>query len=300
VVGPSKTDSELALCRLCEAALREIAECDRGSIRAAPIDRSAENLKNVYVSLAVYDWDGEIDTVQFHDLAAEFFEANGVSPNVVSVLQADGNSANTSYTVMEKQLRLQGLPATDGFALYHTLPRYAQLVFGWDVMTAIDAKRKTMCFSSDESLAGVTLDFFEAMFERLSRFVKLRSGIGYRRSFGLGPALYAHGLVAGLAYGDERMIEADRIGSWFHESLAQNRRLASQLRDVYPFNALSEQQLSQRMDGLRLPDWIERSSARGTLKSLGDAWLWRIPEANIDAVRAGLTKAGLLIAHDIS
>jgi hypothetical protein len=254
---------------------------------------------NTCACLAVYDWTGELDTVQFHELAREFFDANGVLPNICGVERPNGSGGNMSYTVMKERLRSEPLPLVDGLTLYHTLPDYAQLVFGWDVTAALEChRRKMMAFCCDQTIRGLDLNYFVGLLERIARIVQLCYGIGYLRSFELGPSIYASGLGIAAGFSDEEMAEADRIGAWFREIIGANRHMRGYLRDVYPLNVISEPHLSQRVGGMPLADWIGQSPQRGTLRSLpGDAWIWRIDESNVDAVRAELVQTGLLIAY---
>jgi hypothetical protein len=155
-----------------------------------------------------------------------------------------------------------------------------------------------MVFCCDQSIGGVDLSYFEQLLEGIAQTVRIPYGIGYLRSFEFGPSFYAAGMVTGIGYSKEEMAEADRIGAWFRERMAQNRHLSGYLRDVYPLNVISDKHLSQRVGGVRLADWIGRSSARGTLRQLpGGATLWRIDEANVEGVRNTLAPTGLLIAY---
>lgn len=254
---------------------------------------------NICACLALYDWEGEIDTVQFHDLAKDFFAANGVLPKVCGVPQPDGSSRNTSYTIMAERLRSEPLQAANGLALYHTLPDYAQLIFGWDVAAGLSfVLGKMMVFCCDQTIRSLDLNYFEAMLDRIGQFVTLRYGIGYLRSFELGPSIYAYGMVTGLGFSREEMSERDRIASWLHERMENNRQLTGYLRDIYPLNVISEPHLAQPVEGKPLRDWIDESPQRGELRGLpGGAWRWRIEESNVEQVRAALAKAGLLIAY---
>jgi len=200
---------------------------------------------------------------------------------------------------MAERLRTEPLPSADGLVLYHTLPDYAQLIFGWDVTAMLDCHRaKTMDFCCDQAIRGLDLNYFEGLLDRIGLLVKLCYGIGYLRSFELGPDIYACGMGTTSGFSDEEMAEADRIGSWFRERLAGNRHLSGYLRDVYPLNVLSEPHLSRRVDGIPLAEWISQSQKRGTLRELpGNACVWRIDESNVDGVRAEMIKTGLLIAY---
>jgi hypothetical protein len=254
---------------------------------------------NICTCLALYDWEGDLDTVQFHALAREFFDANGVLPDVCSVSNPAGTNQKRSYGVLAERLTSEPRLAPDGLIFYHTFPGYAQLIFGWDVTAGLSySGGKLMDFCCDRTVQGVDLGYFERLLDRMSQLLTLRYGLGYFRSFDLGPDIYAAGMVTGIGYSKEEMAEADRIGAWFRERMAQNRHLSGYLRDVYPLNVISDKHLSQRVGGVRLADWIGRSSARGTLRQLpGGATLWRIDEANVEGVRNTLAPTGLLIAY---
>jgi hypothetical protein len=249
--------------------------------------------------LALYDWDREIDTVSFHALAKDFFDANLVAPKVCGIAQPNEKDRTTSYARISERLRSEPLREADGLSLYHTLPDYAQLMFGWDVMAGLSfVLGRMMIFCCDQSIRGLDLDYFDRMLDRIGEMVSLRYGIGYVRTFELGPSVYAAGMVTGIGYNKKEIAEADRIGAWFRERMARNRHLTGYLRDVYPLNVISEKHLSQSVAGVRLADWIEKSPARGTLRALaGDATLWRIDETHVEAVRAELAPSGILIAY---
>lgn len=251
--------------------------------------------------LALYDWQGDMNTVQFHALARSFFDANGVVPNICSVPRPDDSSETTSYSTMENRLRSKALPV-DALLLYHTLPDYAQLVFGWDVTASIDCREeRTMAFCCDPTLRGIELEYFDGLLDRIANIVPLCYGIGYLRTFEQGPDIYADGMGAGSDFSDEGEAEADRIASWFHERMGENRQRTGYLRDVYPLNVISEPHLSQRIDGLALADWIAQSPQRGSLRSLpGNASVWRINESQVAHVREQLVKTGLLIAYPLA
>jgi hypothetical protein len=249
--------------------------------------------------LALYDWVGEVTTVSFHDWAIEFFAANGVVPDLCGISRQDGKGSNRRYDRMAKRLRVEPLSSILGLELYHTLPNYVQLVFGWDVSAAlINVAGKMMTFCGDQTMRGVDLNFFESFLERIGATVGLQYGIGYLRSFEFGPSAYAYGMSVGFGYTGEDMAKSDRIAAWFHDQARAKRHLHGFLRDVYPLNVISEPHLEQRVEGLPLADWIKQSPSRGTLRSLPrGAWLWRIDEANTETVRAPLADAGLLIAY---
>ena len=205
------------------------------------------------VSIALYDWDGAIDLKKFSEFASSFFAANKVSPDVAHLTsKGRDRNANTSKTV-ERLLKQDVLANADCLELLHTIPDYAQLIFGWDVQTEVlNVNGRTIYFGCDKALAGIDLEFLEEVIGQFSQIVQLRYGIGYVKQFEFGPCVYAHGMVSGLGYSREDLIKADRIGAWFRERMAGNRHLAGLLRDVYPLNVISEPHLQQRVAGLPL------------------------------------------------
>jgi len=254
---------------------------------------------NECIGFALYDWDGEIGYAQFHELALDFFAANGAAPDVGGISTESGKSREIGRRRIAKQLSNREYEHAISLDLYHTLPDYAQLVFGWDVnATLMTDKDRTLSLCCDRTLAGLDLDYFEPLLDHLAKNVQLKYGIGFFRAFNFGPALYVDGMVAGYGYTKEDHVHTDRIGAWFRERINQRRHLSGYLRDVYPLNVLSEKHLSALVGGIQLADWIRGADGRGTLRELADgAWLWRLPMTQVDAVRQNLERAGLLIAY---
>ncbi len=247
--------------------------------------------------LAVYDWSGEINVVEFHRIAKLLFDANGVSPDVGSLeASADENKVLDYPSIVAALSTGRNREARD-CDFYHTLPGYKQLIFGWDVFASlISTVEKTMVFCCAQSLPSVDIGHFEEIVRRLAALVDLKYAIGYERPFELGPDLYAHGMVTGLGYSPEGMAQGDRIAAWMHERLGANRHLHGFVRDVYPLNVLSSSHVSRDVENVSLGQWIQQSADRGDLKQIGgEAWLWNLDHNQIDSVRADLQRAGCLI-----
>jgi hypothetical protein len=247
--------------------------------------------------LALYDWGGDLDAAQFCSWASDFFSRNREDLNYASI----GTDARKDDARNWAELRSKLNQAThvSTLELYHTLPDYTQLVFGWDVTAALFSdEHRSMYLCCDQTLVDLNVSDFEATIESAAREIGLLYGIGFARPYRLGPVMYATGMATGLGYSDQDMLEADRIGSWFREVIGQNRHRTGLLRDLYPLNVISEPHLGQRVGGARLADWIRHSPDRGTLRPLDNgAWLWRVEESQIESVRAPLVDAGLLIAY---
>lgn len=250
------------------------------------------------ICLALYDWRGAISIVQFHDVAKDFFALNHVVPDVGGLSASDSNDSTIKYSTIKQRIGHARYANASSLELYHTLPNYGQLVFGWDVTAGMHIElAKDMYFCASAQLGGTTFEELELLATQLSKMCELRYGIGYRRPFSLGPDLYALGMNTAPDYSEAGMLASDRIGAWFRERIDQNRHLQGYLRDVYPMNVLSDPHLRMPVNGVALADWIRTSADRGTLRPLaGGAWLWRVDEQHVPAITAELEQAGLLIA----
>ncbi len=212
---------------------------------------------HLYTSIALYDWDGDLDVREFHAIATAFFELNGVTPNDACLSCGDRDRGG-SYKRVTKLLAAETLPPDATLSLVHMLPDSVEPLRDWDVSAELMyvSSNKTIYLGCDMALANVDLVTGRRLVEALARHVKLRYGIGYARTVELGPELYAHGIVSGLGYSDADMAEADRTGSWFNERIDFNRHLQGLLRDVYPLNVLSAPHLAQPVGGVPLGEWI--------------------------------------------
>jgi hypothetical protein len=239
---------------------------------------------------ALYDWDGDITPGVFHEIVKSLFDEFGVVPDITSTTPPN---AEKNY-VQEYVNFLADLPKLQGnIDFYHTVPGYKQLVFGWDCFASLSTRPdKTMVFCCDHNLANLGLECFETVARSLAGEIQLKYGIGYQRSFKLGPEMYAYGMVTGLKYSQSDLAEADHIGMWVRERLDANRHLRGYLRDVYPLNVISSCHLARHVEGLSLSQWIEASSDRGQLIYLGkDTFLWEVPDEQISEVRHKLRAA---------
>ncbi len=255
-----------------------------------------QNPDHLCTSIALYDWEGDLDVRDFHAIALSFFELSSVAPNDACITRSNKEIAGSPEKIA-KLLAAETQSAQTELCLYHLPPKAKEFMVDWDVMaeSMYAQGSKDIFLGCDWTLANVDLKLCLPLFHAFARHIKLRYGIGFHRTFRLGPAPYALGIITGLDYSDK---EADRIGSWFKEQMNRNRHLQGYLRDVYPLNVLSAPHLAQPVAGVPLGQWIAASPERGTLTSLpNDAWLWLVEEQHIDIVRSELIAAGLLIAY---
>jgi hypothetical protein len=71
------------------------------------------------------------------------------------------------------------------------------------------------------------------------------------------------------------------------------------LREVYPWNFLTESQLSRRIEGVSLQQWIGMDRNRGSIESfVNNMMLWSVKESKISRVQSALQSAGLIFNPD--
>lgn len=252
------------------------------------------------VCLALYDWESNFTASDFYDVACSFFVAAGVDPDCGSLRRETQNESRTlKLSTIASRIKKPEYAQAPSVELYHTIPNYAQLVFGWDVTVGYHADDiRDMCFCAGVELTKLGIDYMANLVERISHLTNLTYGIGYTRAFRDGPDLYALGMGTNPDYSPEGRRAADRVGAWFRERIGQNRHLLGYLRDVYPLNVISQPHLDMPVNGMPLGEWIRHAADRGTLRPLaGGAWLWRIEDAQVANVQAELEAAGLLIAQ---
>jgi hypothetical protein len=252
------------------------------------------------VCIALYDWLADLSAPAFYDIARSFFAASNVVPDCGGIdLGGSGNSRTLKHSTIASRLKKPEYAQATSVELYHTIPNYAQLVFGWDVTVGYHAdKHRDMYFCAGVELTQLGMDYMANLVERISHLTNLTYGIGYTRAFRDGPDLYALGMATNSEYSPEGMRAADRVGAWFRERIGQNRHRQGYLRDVYTLNVISQPHLEMPVHGTPLGEWIGQTPHRGTLRPLaGGAWLWRVDDAQVPCVQAQLEAAGLLIAH---
>jgi hypothetical protein len=148
---------------------------------------------------------------------------------------------------------------------------------------------------SRSSIAPLSHAAMLPLARRIVEAVKPGYGIGYTRDHRLGPELYAVGICKGLGpsgngvgLSQAERDEAENISFWTNGMGAHVWRQGL-LRDVYPWNFLTQSHLDRSVDGIPLRRWIEQNVQRGTLSSLSDGvLLWEVPEDDLTLVRERL------------
>lgn len=133
--------------------------------------------------------------------------------------------------------------------------------------------------------------------EGIIRSVRPAYGIGFKRELALGPVWYALGVCYG---GDpvptgEAYEEGRNISRWCDTGMAEQVYRQGLLRDVYPWNFLTQPQLDRSIARTSLEQWIRQDRGRGSLSPLVEGVvLWEVQETRIPELRRSLHEAGAI------
>ncbi len=121
-------------------------------------------------------------------------------------------------------------------------------------------------------------------------------GIGFFRRRGLGPSLYGVGLSYGQhAYSGPEYEEGVAITRWLSGGFSDAVFNNGLLRDVYPYNLLTDRQLERDIDGRSLRAWIRAGRTRGRLHECREGYtLWTVDPGRVEALRQQLIPSGAL------
>lgn len=255
--------------------------------------------------IALYDWQEDADLVQWLSYCERLFVRAGL-PIEYGVVQGSGFSGKpVTFKRMRSRLTdksvLDRSPLIGLYAM--EFKNYHSLTFGWRVLVLMEKLQPPIMFPvlffGFDELTGVCGEsLVKGIFKDCLRWSTPAYGIAFSRDFEKSPDGYALGLVAGLGYSPKEDAEATSIAEWNREQIGERRHLKGMLRDVYPWNFLSEVHLASRCGSQSFREWILADKNRGSLEALGsDRYCWSVPVTHSHVVRAELAKFGMLICR---
>ena len=240
------------------------------------IDATGESLGSIYEELLAW------------------LDAHDAPPDKLSVHGEGFPGKVGAFPRLHAKLEKAGFEKVESLSLFSLLPDADLPVRDWKAEADLSPRHSCAVFAADASLAGV-----ESMLDITRRAVEhLRPvyGIGYRRERRLGPVLYAYGMSYGInAFSGPEYEESLRISRWGDTAMEGGMYRQGLLRDVYPYNLLTEVHLAARVEGVRLEEWIREGAGRGELAPFqGGVRLWKVDDAARERVRPALRQAGLI------
>ena len=109
------------------------------------------------------------------------------------------------------------------------------------------------------------------------------------------PEYYNHGTIGN----DWSEADEEKIWSWsMNYNRSDGQYKPGDLRDVYPYNIISELHLNRDVHGQTLESWIKSDPSHGTLEKISDThWLWTVEDQHIPHTQEVLSSAHLLVAY---
>lgn len=147
----------------------------------------------------------------------------------------------------------------------------------------------TLCLVINESAMSFGGEKYLAAIMQLSALFSWFGGYGYPDAVDRHPELY----VIGLDSGRLSPSELKRLRAWY--SATPQRRMQC-LRDVYPWNLLTESTLDRELDsGQSLRKIIQKSGTGVERLPREGLYLWRVDRARLEEQRTQLQSVGLIV-----
>lgn len=252
------------------------------NIKRGPVANCVVLHDFAYIPESIKDW---------FEYTVSFFRKYGIEP---TRMDSQKTSRTVSMKIGIKQLEEVDYK-TDGMWIGATPPNHSIDMFDGIFRTTLEFRRKTtlvLCF--DDQIAPFHSSLVCSLTKDLSSFFDARYGYAYQRQFGQGPDLYPFGVLSGLD-SDKDEEEREQINIWGLKYGSSKYHLG-QLRDIYPYNFLSQAHLDNKIGNQSLHNWIKSEQNRGELTPLTQTlWCWSLTPEQIATVHESLKSTGLLI-----
>jgi hypothetical protein len=233
----------------------------------------------------------------YHQVTTWFTELK-CPPDKLSVHGSGFSGKPVSFSRVNTKLQREGFFNVKGFSVFSLLPD-AKIPMNDYSATATyenDPESLYALVCTKSSLANLSDKLMLPIAQNIIHALKPVYGIGYNRERKFGPSLYAIGIgYGGEPLSGEAYEQALHRARWGDLGMIRQVYREGIIRDVYPWNFLTESHLEAKINNIPLQDWIQQDEQRGHLKLLSDGvWLWEVPEANILTVRSTLWNAGII------
>lgn len=243
-------------------------------------------------TIAFYGIDVSTEAISnFYDFIVTCFTGLDYPPDLLAIEGIGFSGKPIGFTRIHKRLQKTGFSEVTSFSLYSSLPEAKIPRDDYFLMCALDRESVSCALISIRlNIANFTDRTILNIAQLAIKALNPSYGIGYIRDNKLSPSLYAFGICHGQktltddAY--DQVLNSNRWGN-----LAMKRQVYRQgvIRDVFPWNFLTEDQLSAKVGKIPLREWIQQSPAHGLLTKFTDnVWLWEVEEATIARVREPL------------
>jgi hypothetical protein len=249
------------------------------------------------VVIAFYGVKRELESIQaFFSIASSWIREQGREPNKVSITYSDRKRKLISYNGAVLEFKKYNFSTVTDISLFSLNPGDTIPLRDFSAMGSYSLNDAYSIIAVKSCIAAMAFSNWSSVVKYLLESCSPTYGIGYERANLFGPVPYAIGIAEGLGFSGNDYEEAKHISRWGHTGMPQAVFRIGKLRDVYPWNFISNTHLSQYIHGESLQSWIRKNNhERGFLTQLSNAlWLWEIQTDNLDKVRRGLQESGLL------
>lgn len=237
----------------------------------------------------------------FYQDVLDWFQELGYPADKLGVIGRGHSGKPVSFKRGDAKLQKTGFDEVKAMDISSLIPDARIPVNDYLLTASWSANHSYACVVSRSSIVALSHSGMLPFAQKVIRDVKPAYGIGYNRNHSLGPAMYAVGICQGLGPGgygvglsEKEQKEADSISRW-GDGMAAKIWEKGILRDVYPWNLLTQRLLTKPVGGVPLERWIQQSAERGKLEPLCEGVsLWEIEGEYQPAVRQTLQKAGII------
>jgi hypothetical protein len=262
---------------------------------SSPKDQLAQdNLESCFV-VAAYGL-RTISMEQFYIEMLDWFRHFGRSPTHSGITGSEWSGRMGDYERHAGKLRKRGFSGVTAVSLSELSPHGNMPLIDWELYT-------TVCSDASYCVIGlsgrVTDEPVAAIMETARMIVNALHpiyAIAFPSTRPQGPALYA----VGLNFGDrilagEEYESALAVSRWGDIGMPDQVYREGLLRDVYPWNFLTEAQLSRRLGDATLKAWIESKGNRGSMRAFHrDVTLWEVLPTELPILRQELNALGAI------
>jgi len=248
-----------------------------------------------YTCVAFYGFAVTASTaVHCYERMLQWFAQKGCPPDRMGVKGEGFSGKLLDFSRPSAKLKKNGFRGVASVEIHSKPPSECPTSVDGRMMADLSIVREYAILSAESLLVP-----FEAMLDiahAVVQHLKPCYGIGYQRNRRLGPSFYALGINYGTqgVFSGPEYEEKVRISSWI-EGMSQHVYRQGLLRDVYPYNFLTEAHLFRNVAGLPLNEWIQKDSGRGRLVPFsGNMSLWSVDQVAIPQVCEDLHREGII------
>jgi hypothetical protein len=235
----------------------------------------------------------------FYHAVIQWFNELGHPPHRIGITGPGHSERKVSFDRGIAKLRKKGFMGVTDVELVCDIPGTQSHEPGY-LLSAIFNGRNGGLHAhvvARSSLARLSPTSMLPLARTLAQDLKPAYGIGYRRECRFGPDWFAMGInygVEGVPTGDARE-ETMNVSRWGYVGIVKQVYREGLLRDVYPWNFLTQPHLVRQISGIPFERWIRQDARRGTLQELCEGVsLWEVAEAEIPDLRVALRQGGVI------